>query len=449
MRLPSLYASGNDKVDDRGAKIPSELTVAEKAYDIPSHAKKHSRSCSSSGSCNGGGSGSNKYTVADIDKIIANGKSRTAHHNFTGTVFDEESSPHDLCPAQRRTSPLPAELSEKSTMEPTILVTTFVLDTNFMISHLEILETLRILSSQYHHRIVIPLTVIQELDGLKGSSKTVEDISSEKNGETIGSLARWANDWLYRNLANLDSSVIGQKLRESIDKDCVKDNSILDCCLYFQGNSDSFVILLSNDKNLCLKALKEGIPTVSYREGMSPQLIASMSYTENVNRYGLGSSSRSEDISMDSTAVQDCQRKHSGMNFIEVSTQIFREITPAVTDAIDFIMISEYGNELELVDYIPNSLISLHDVSKCIAKYWISIFADYFIKSPLKQNSWKTLNPNLVDIPRNYPSLSNFKMFWTDVLYNLFSKRSDDDNTRLQLLIDRWNNLTQLCEHAK
>lgn len=52
-------------------------------------------------------------------------------------------------------------------LNPPTLKTAFVVDTNFIISHLNTLEKLRSLSSTYHHLIIVPTTVIQELDGLK------------------------------------------------------------------------------------------------------------------------------------------------------------------------------------------------------------------------------------------------------------------------------------------
>lgn len=105
-------------------------------------------------------------------------------------------------------------------LNPPTLKTAFVVDTNFIISHLNTLEKLRSLSSTYHHLIIVPTTVIQELDGLKKSpdiARDNDDTTNQEHDRTIGTLARWGNDWIYKNLANLDSGLIGQKLKQSLN----------------------------------------------------------------------------------------------------------------------------------------------------------------------------------------------------------------------------------------
>ena len=76
-------------------------------------------------------------------------------------------------------------------------------------------------------------------------------------------------------------------MSQRISKDLVKDDAIFDCCLYFKKTyPQSLVILLSNDKNLCAKALSNDVLTVSFRENMSGRLIANTIYEENVERFG-------------------------------------------------------------------------------------------------------------------------------------------------------------------
>ena len=167
-------------------------------------------------------------------------------------------------------------------------VSYLVVDTNFILSHLNIVNGLQDVANNYGLQIIIPITVMKELDGLKNSSRIANEASSERiSNQSVGHLARWANDWIYSALAKNSSVVRGQKLRQRLDKSTTKDDAILDCCLYFKENyQKSLVVLLSNDKNFCLKALSNDILTVSYRKDMNVDIIANTIYTENLRRFG-------------------------------------------------------------------------------------------------------------------------------------------------------------------
>lgn len=179
-----------------------------------------------------------------------------------------------------------------------------VVDTNFIISHLDIVNQLLRLAPSYGLKIIIPITVMKELDGLKNSTKT--DL-----GESIGKLARWANNWIYLMLAESNQSVRGQKLTEKLDSNTYQDDLILDCCLYIQKhNKKSIVVLLSNDKNFCLKALANDILTVSYRKSMSAELIATTVYSEAVERYGNRPVLELQDIEMADPKIEAQKTVH-------------------------------------------------------------------------------------------------------------------------------------------
>ena len=77
-----------------------------------------------------------------------------------------------------------------------------VIDTNFILSHLYLLNELQSFHGKYNniYRIIIPRQVIQELDGLKSSAKVQEGIE-------IGQLSRSAIDWCYKFMHNTDPIV--------------------------------------------------------------------------------------------------------------------------------------------------------------------------------------------------------------------------------------------------
>lgn len=153
------------------------------------------------------------------------------------------------------------------------IVPVLVIDTNFLLSHLAIIEELRSLHHQYEYYIVIPWIVIQELDGLKSASDRSR-LNNDRGKSNVNVLARLSINWIYRQLAGNDDAVIGQKLTEIIDLNLNGDDAILDCCRFFQERRNALTVILSNDKNLCAKALIHGIKTVTYQKGMTARQIA-------------------------------------------------------------------------------------------------------------------------------------------------------------------------------
>ncbi|KAI8911347.1 PIN domain-containing protein [Powellomyces hirtus] len=136
--------------------------------------------------------------------------------------------------------------------------------------------------------IVVPYVVVKELDALKehnkkkfrehteavekrvmGQLNTVEGgIVDNRTGVTLGNLARKAVDFLFKKLAAQHRGLKGQSLNDHIsDSDIVgqmdNDDKILECCRFVIQRITPKTILMSNDKNLCVKALIHGITTVS------------------------------------------------------------------------------------------------------------------------------------------------------------------------------------------
>lgn len=454
MGLASIHACGDSKV------ISTESAQETEGRLIP----RISQTINSISSEQDHG----KYTVADIDRLVlASTRDQPVHikdndEDVPMIDMDNEDevelvsnllSNKRLNDSQQQNLALSKEVIDLSfpMMTPTRLKTMFVVDTNFIISHLNTLETLRRLSSRFHHQIVIPSTVIQELDGLKNSPKEVIINEHGKDGndmQAIGLLARWANDWIYKNLANLDSSIMGQKLRQTINPHCVKDDAILDCCLYFKEKLECFVVLLSNDKNLCLKALTEGILTVSHRKGMSAQLIASKAYEENITLFGRAESAvvpvaDLKDIDIEITGNDDDQ---SIPDFPALSAEIYHEVTETIIHAIYHVMTQEYGEDLDLIEFDKKSVSDLAGVTRCLSKYWISVFAEYFKGSRIKKNDWKNFPVCLTSFPSNSMELETLVKFWEDILVYLYSKRTEEDKEKLQSLVDRWRNLIQVYQ---
>ncbi|CCK72961.1 mRNA-processing endoribonuclease KNAG_0M01080 [Huiozyma naganishii CBS 8797] len=333
-------------------------------------------------------------------------------------------------PIENKYSRLRLNETDNISMDPKRLQTAFILDSNFIISHLQTLEGLKQLSEQYHHIIVIPRTVIKELDGLKTS-----------NNAEISKLARAGNDWIYKNLANLHSGIIGQKLKQRINPAATKDDSILDCCLYFKEIIGCFTILLSNDKNLCLKALTEEVLTVSYRKGMTSELIAQRAYQENMLKFGDGSGTNIDNIG-GSKGDQVLERTKENLldNVHEEGAGIFEQIEKLAVAAVNKCMIESYGNDLALIGFDPNNLSSLHDCVTCICEYWISVFSGYLNNSSLNHmDQWKGLPDVLLRPPETLQDLDNLISFWKEALEYIFLCSEEFEHEQLQRLFHEWD----------
>lgn len=422
MGLPSIYASDDNKIPVSNRRHGSSISRSSASIkDIA-----HTSDCG-------------KYKVSDIDNLILVEPklARTGGEDYPMLEMqneDEILSVSNMLSQRRSSHSEPSESCvsrealdlEIPMMVPTRIKSVFVVDTNFLISHLATLEDLRRLAPSFHHQIIIPNTVIHELDGLKNSSRAVQldDVTEE-----IGSLARRANDWIYGNLANGDSGVMGQKLRQMINPNCAKDDAILDCCLFFKENLSCFVILLSNDKNLCMKALTEGLPTVSFRKGMTAQLIASVTHNENMSLFGPGI-----EVDEQETPAQEPRR----LNFTEVSLQIFSQVTAAMVKATYQVLEDEYGEDVNLIDFQPGTISDLKAVTKCIDKLWVSVFGDYFKRSRIQKSDWKNIPACLTTLPTCIQSLKKFVSFWEEILHLLYLKGYQKDNETLQEDVLRW-----------
>ncbi|CAL4102623.1 unnamed protein product [Meganyctiphanes norvegica] len=135
----------------------------------------------------------------------------------------------------------------------------FVVDTNILLDDkmfLERLATRHIMGKKA--KILIPYTVIQELDGLKKSP-------------TVGILSQKAIVWCNNHFEKEDSSIQGQSFshyRQTITKynsnEC--DDRIRDCCLLLQSENGLQVCLITNDVNLRNKALLASVKAFSLQK---------------------------------------------------------------------------------------------------------------------------------------------------------------------------------------
>lgn len=310
-----------------------------------------------------------------------------------------------------------------------------VVDTNFILSHLNILDDLKTMAAQYRLQIVVPMTTMLELDGLKRSQREASPpLAGSRDallGTSVGHLARWANDWIYSALAQSDASVRGQRVSECLDRTLTQDDAILDCCLYLQQqHPKSVVVLLSNDKNFCLKALSNDVLTVSYRPGMSAQKIAEMVFAEMKGRFGAVEDSKLED-----TAMEEAEPPPPAADKFSL---VYRETEALLVHVVKRCMRQNYGDDLDLVrGYNEAEVATLPQCAQLIDRFWVTVFSGYFMQRRLRVD--RTQFRELDSVPQDSVQLQSFLHHWTLVLRILYDAEMDDgQRAALAVLTKRW-----------
>ncbi|KAK6458370.1 PIN domain-containing protein [Scheffersomyces xylosifermentans] len=339
-----------------------------------------------------------------------------------------------------------------------------VVDTNFILSHLNIIDEIKNIANEYQLKLFIPITVMHELDGLKNSKRITSESDDRISGKSVGHLARWANDWIFSSLSNNSTVVKGQKLRERLDKNSQQDDAILDSALYLKERyPNSLVVLFSNDKNLCLKALSNEILTVSFRKHMTAKLIAETIFKENIARFGVIQSEKlhiqrevpapiSANTNQEKVSEEQVSNVGTFSNFHEVSQKVYQEIQIITLSAVHHCMETAYGDDLDLIrDYDKESIKTLHDCSQVFIRFWLPVFSTYFKslrfvpfeESGERRHSKKT--PMHVDIPSDAVELHSFLAFWSKVLTILYAAEMDENqNSALEMLIKRWEKMATI-----
>lgn len=317
------------------------------------------------------------------------------------------------------------------------LISYLVLDTNFILSHLNVVDGLKKIAAIYGLRIIIPTMVMMELDGLKKSTRTSQECDERLSGKSVGLLARWANDWIYSMLADTSPVVSGQKIHQKIDKRATQDEAILDCGLYFQKSHPSaLVVLLSNDKNLCIKALANGLLIVSYRKDMTPELIAQRIHGENKRQ-----SNGSYKVLMEENIEMEIEVEP--IDFHQCVSTIFREVQILTLSVVHHCMESVYGEDLALLrNYDHDSIRTLDDCAGVLIRFWSTVFRVHFRKlsfTPFDESSGRIKTPLFIHEPTNDDELKQFVDHWSTALEILYLAEMDPgQNAALKKLITRW-----------
>uniref|UniRef100_A0A8C8LZH9 Transcriptional protein SWT1 n=1 Tax=Oncorhynchus tshawytscha TaxID=74940 RepID=A0A8C8LZH9_ONCTS len=146
-------------------------------------------------------------------------------------------------------------LSKEEDLQQDLII---VLDTNIFLSHLDFVKKMRShgLGALGLPTVLVPWVVLQELDSLKNRKR----LSS-----SVAHLATPAVHYIYTCLKSQEPRLWGQSMQQASQSSQGlnaenNDDRVLQCCLQYQSlYPEGALILCTNDKNLCSKALLSGV----------------------------------------------------------------------------------------------------------------------------------------------------------------------------------------------
>ncbi|XP_051232913.1 transcriptional protein SWT1 isoform X1 [Dicentrarchus labrax] len=276
-----------------------------------------------------------------------------------------------------------------------------VLDTNILLSHLDYVKKIisRGLGAVGFPVVLIPWVVLQELDSLKRG----KGLSG-----SVAHLATPAISYIYTSLKSREPHLWGQSMQQAAGSNYGlnaenNDDRVLQCCLQYQSlYPECAVILCTNDKNLCSKALLSGVralskndleaevgrsthgfhPLINIKTSMppliSPQVsspMLNMNYTtvqpHSQERTGLSVGLVEKDNKRLSKR-EDEEKTKCLSGCVSELEDCLREV---LSDVLEVEMKAAYDDLwLEIVYLKPPW--TLQDVLQCLKKHWIAVFGD-------------------------------------------------------------------------
>ncbi|XP_034937886.1 transcriptional protein SWT1 [Chelonus insularis] len=280
------------------------------------------------------------------------------------------------------------ELSDKNSNELTVnidhAVIYIVVDTNVLLSSIETIGNLCNTSFGIRGKptIIIPWTVIRELDYIKDDKKNTST-------ERLKSNARRAVNFLYYHFSKKHPQIKGQKYQDSVNNrtnfalEC-PDDEILQTCLQIRS-SNSLVFLLSFDKNLCNKAMIHDL-TVLGKEDSIEKINKTLQKINNPSRRGRV---KKENVAIKEEIKTEDEIKIlnnlDALNEIEKSPfnieDIYEETKDMLTAFLTVIVSSElkntFGDEWEKYTTLKPPWTAI-TVLKCATKYFIVVVSESF-----------------------------------------------------------------------
>uniref|UniRef100_UPI0037E89F57 transcriptional protein SWT1 n=1 Tax=Semicossyphus pulcher TaxID=241346 RepID=UPI0037E89F57 len=285
-----------------------------------------------------------------------------------------------------------------------------VLDTNILISHLDYVKKFRShgLEALGLPVVLIPWVVLQELDSLKRG----KGLSG-----SVAHLACPAISYIYNSLKSREPRLWGQSMQQAAQSSNDlnaenNDDRVLQCCLQYQSlYPECALILCTNDKNLCSKALLSGVKALSKNDleaevGRSRHGFKPLQYIKTSMLPHVSPQASSSLLSRSYTPVRPhCQqRPEAPVGLIEKDFKQQSEeedgdetewdyrcvseledcLQEVLSDVLEVEMKAAYDDLwLEIVYVKPPW--TLQDVLRCFKKHWIAVFGQ-IVPRRMEQN---------------------------------------------------------------
>ncbi|XP_053929357.1 transcriptional protein SWT1 isoform X2 [Cuculus canorus] len=239
-----------------------------------------------------------------------------------------------------------------------------VIDTNIMISHLEFVRSLKSedIPGVGRLALIIPWVVLQELDNLK-KGKMLQHVREK---------AVPAVQFIYTSLKNQDSKLWGQSMQLASQKiyglsDENNDDRVLQCCLQYQNLfPQAVVILCTDDKNLCNKAI------VSEVKAFCKADLVTALQNLRVNRQQ--NSIELQQLRCD-TELKNTGRSDASLTarFPNILPDLEKNLGEALSCILETEMKIAFGNLWMEILYLKPPW-TLANLLKCYKKHWMAVF---------------------------------------------------------------------------
>ncbi|XP_032923735.1 transcriptional protein SWT1 isoform X2 [Catharus ustulatus] len=304
-----------------------------------------------------------------------------------------------------------------------------VIDTNIMISHLEFVRSLKSEDIPGVDRLalIIPWVVLQELDNLK-KGKMLQHVRDR---------AIPAVQFIYKCLKNQDCRLWGQSMQLASQKmyglsDENNDDRVLQCCLQYQKLfPQALVILCTDDKNLCNKAIVSEVKAFCKADLITALQNVSANRPQN-----------SEELQQ---SKQDAElgktRGDAGFTgqFPVVLPDLEKNLGVALSCILETEMKLAFGNLWMEILYLKPPW-TLANLLKCYKKHWVAVFGYVVPRSLL--STIECLSEHLyADKPLD-SSTVQILLQESKKLLHAFSCRSDYNG----VLPQAYAEVTKLCE---
>ncbi|XP_017591977.1 PREDICTED: transcriptional protein SWT1 isoform X2 [Corvus brachyrhynchos] len=304
-----------------------------------------------------------------------------------------------------------------------------VIDTNIMISHLEFVRSLKSEDIPGVDRLalIIPWVVLQELDNLK-KGKMLQHVRDK---------AIPAVQFIYKCLKNQDSKLWGQSMQLASQKmyglsDENNDDRVLQCCLQYQNLfPQALVVLCTDDKNLCSKAIVSEVKAFCKAD-----LVTAL---QNVNANRPLNCEELQQPKQDTEFGKTRGDAGFTAQFPNVLPDLERNLGEALSSILETEMKLAFGNLWMEILYLKPPW-TLANLLKCYKKHWMAVFGYVVPRSLL--STIECLSKHLCADKPFDSSTVRILLQESKKLLHAFSTRSDYNG----VLPQAYAEVTKLCE---